>query len=47
MCLPYNIEVNLITLAACGLLVGSGVVVVVVRLFTVGKAVEKSGAYIK
>ena len=32
-------------MAACGLLVGSGVVVVVVRLLTVDKAVEKSGAY--
>ena len=39
-------EVNLITVAAFGLLVGSGVVVVAVRLLTVGKeAVEKSGAY--
>ena len=33
-------------MAAFGLLVGSSVVVVVVRLLTVGKeAVEKSGAY--
>jgi len=31
---------------ACGLLVGR-FVVVVVRLFTVGKAVEKIGAYFK
>ena len=38
-------EVNLITLTAFGLLVGTGVVVVVVGLLTVGKAVEKSGAY--
>ena len=37
-------EVNLITVTAFGLLVGTGVVVVV-RLLTVGKAVEKSGAY--
>ena len=48
MCLPY-VEVNLIdiTLAAFGLLVGSGVVVVAVCLLTVDKAVEKSGAYFK
>ena len=39
-------EVNLIIVAAFGLLVGTGVVVVVVRLLTVGKAVEKSGAYL-
>ena len=38
-------EVNLITVTAFGLLVGTGVVVVVVRLLTVGKTVEKSGAY--
>ena len=39
-------EVNLITVTAFGLLVGTGVVVVVVRLLTVNKeAVEKSGAY--
>ena len=44
LCLPY-IEINPITVAAFGLLAGSAVVVVVVRLFTVGKAVEKSGAY--
>ena len=37
-------EVNLITVAAFGLLVGSDVVVVVC-LLTVGKAVEKSSAY--
>ena len=40
-------EVILITVTAFGLLVGTGVVVVVVCLLTVGKeAVEKSGAYI-
>ena len=44
LCLPY-IEINPITVAAFGLLAGSAVVVVVVRLFTVGKAVEKSGVY--
>ena len=33
------------TVAAFGLLVCSGVVVVAVPLLTVGKAVEKSGAY--
>jgi len=46
VCLPY-IEVNPISVAAFGLLVGTGVVVVAVRLLTVGKAVEKSGAYFK
>ena len=38
-------EVNLITVTAFGLLVGTGVVVVAVPLLTVGKAVETSGAY--
>ena len=38
-------EVNLITVTAFGLLVGTGVVVVAVPLLAVGKAVEKSGAY--
>ena len=38
--------VDLITVAAFGLLAGSAVVVVVVRLLTVDKAVEKSGAYL-
>ena len=41
----HHMEVNLSTVAAFGLLVGTGVVVVAVPLLTVGKAVEKSGAY--
>ena len=41
----HHMEVNLIAMAAFGLLVGTGFVVVLVRLLTVDKAVEKSGAY--